>query len=335
MVPDGVVSATTPDGWILPVRHYEGGGPPVLLVHGMSANHYNFDYRPEVSLAHYLQDAGFDVWVPELRGDPGAIGPATADFRDVTFDDLAQRDLPAIVDKVLATTGAPKLLWVGHSMGGILLYTALASYPDKLDAGVAISSPADFDHGLPIYKAALKTRFLVKGDGVLPTRGLAKMFADLGLARSLEGRLAHKQSIDGPMLRGMAKNVLWPVPHAEARQALAWIDHHELVKVDGSPWLHEPAVAGPPLLVMGGPIDGIVSAADAADACRFFSPCAFIDLSESGGFSHDYGHVDPVVGRTAALEVFPQVARFLRAQAAPTAQAQTEVDAGPALLAAP
>ena len=76
MVPAGVEMARTEDGWSLPVRHYAASGPPVVLVHGMGVTHHNFDYRPDVSLAHSLQQAGFDVWVPALRGDPGTVAPS-------------------------------------------------------------------------------------------------------------------------------------------------------------------------------------------------------------------------------------------------------------------
>ncbi len=75
MSPDGRLTYATEDGWANELRHYAGSGDPVVLLHGMAANHYNFDYRPEVSLAAHLQDRGFDVWIPELRGDPGATPP--------------------------------------------------------------------------------------------------------------------------------------------------------------------------------------------------------------------------------------------------------------------
>lgn len=311
MQPAEVLHATTDDGWRLPVRHYPGEGVPVLLVHGMSANHYNFDFRPEVSLAAWLQDAGWDVWVAELRGDPGGVPPEGARRGDITFDDLAEHDLPAIVDHVLRATGEPRLLWVGHSMGGMLLYTALETYPDKLLGGVAISSPATFEHGLRIYKTAAGARFLVAGRGVLPTRGLGRLFAGLGLAGALEERLASRDSVSPELLKGMAMHVLWPVPNATARQAIGWIRGRSLQRVDGTPWV-QPGGVDVPLLVMAGPHDGIVAEADVARACDMFTQCTWLRLGTADGFSHDYGHVDPVVGRTAQLEVYPRVHRFLR-----------------------
>jgi pimeloyl-ACP methyl ester carboxylesterase len=309
MTPDAVLTYRTSDGWINDLRHYPGDGPTVLLVHGMAANHYNFDFRPEVSLASYLNAAGWDVWVPELRGDPGSAPPPGADAAQVTFDDLALRDLPAAVDAVLAATGDDQLYWVGHSMGGILLYTALSAYPERVAGGVAISSPVAFEHPLRIYKTAQGAGFLVRGEGVLPMKGLGRLAVDLGVARSLEARVSTRDSMSPDMLRGLALHVLHPVPKPLARQALTWLEAGAVVDLAGQPLVRPGAEV--PLLVMAGPLDGIVPEPDVAAACDVFPRCTYTQLSVAQGFSHDYGHVDPVVGRMAQVEVFPRVLRFL------------------------
>ena len=134
MVPSDIQTVTTLDGWTLPLRHYAGAGRPVLLVHGLGVNHYNFDWRPDVSLAWWLQVRGWDVWVTTLRGDDGTV-PPDPKTRSWTFEDHARKDLPAVVDTILARTGAAQLDWVGHSMGGMLLYAALSEIPEKIGSG--------------------------------------------------------------------------------------------------------------------------------------------------------------------------------------------------------
>ncbi len=111
MTPDTIVTYATSDGWEMDLRRYPGpeGAPPVLLVHGMGANHYNWDYAPEISLAHHLQAAGWDVWIPALRGDPGSVPPEKRADQAFTFDDYARLDLPAAVDRVLEITGREQL----------------------------------------------------------------------------------------------------------------------------------------------------------------------------------------------------------------------------------
>ena len=43
------------------------GLPPVLLVHGLAANHRNQDLHPDCSLARHLAASGRDVWLLTLR----------------------------------------------------------------------------------------------------------------------------------------------------------------------------------------------------------------------------------------------------------------------------
>ena len=62
----------TRDGWRIALYHYPAAShryeTPILLCHGLGANRFNFDLGPEVSLARYLQQEGFDVWSIDLRG---------------------------------------------------------------------------------------------------------------------------------------------------------------------------------------------------------------------------------------------------------------------------
>src|SRR5687768_5109781 len=42
-------------------------GPPVLMVHGLCANHRNNDLMPDHSMARHLRARGRDVWLVTLR----------------------------------------------------------------------------------------------------------------------------------------------------------------------------------------------------------------------------------------------------------------------------
>lgn len=60
------------------------------------------------------------------------------------FDDLARTDVPAAIEHVVQTTGQA-VAWVGHSMGGMVLYAYLATTPDpSVWAGVTLASPVVF-----------------------------------------------------------------------------------------------------------------------------------------------------------------------------------------------
>lgn len=306
--PAAIVPYQTDDGWDNSLRRYPAGGPPVLLVHGMGANHYNWDYREEISLSHALQQAGYDVWVVELRGDPGSVPPSRRARRSFTFDDHATLDLPAAVDTVLAETGHDRLLWVGHSMGGMLLYTFLAQQPDKIAGGVAICSPATFDDPLRLHRTGRRFRWMLGGNGRVPARALASATRPLGRANPMFATLGNKDNLDYELARGLARHALVDLPKPLLRQAVRWITDGDLVTVDGEPWLQPASV---PLLVLGAPDDRIVSHRDVAHACSVFPDCTYRLLSQEEGFTVDYGHVDPVVGVSAPGEVYPLILEFL------------------------
>lgn len=98
---------------------------PVLLVHGFAQNRLAFSLG---ALPHALHRVGARVFLGELRGhglskDPHHR-PADWDLRV-----HLERDLPALCAHVLEQTGARRLHYMGHSMGGILGYAALAARP--------------------------------------------------------------------------------------------------------------------------------------------------------------------------------------------------------------
>lgn len=310
LTPDALVDVRTDDGWTLTLRRYEAEGPPVLLMHGLSANHQNFDFHRSVSLAAWLQARGWDVWVPNLRGDPGSVGPSRRARRNFSFDDLVRQDVPAILDGIEEQTGR-KPLWVGHSLGGAMLYATLTLQPDAVPAGVTIGSPASFHHPDHLMTSAGRLRWAVRGRGLVPTRGLSRAAAALGLLRLLEARVAARGQLSPAMLRGMAWHTIWPFPRPLAHQLLTWIRVGEITSHDGEPWVRSMTT---PLLVMGGPSDRIVPYADIRAACDYARECTWVSLSVDGGLSHDYGHVDSLLGRTAPAEVYWRVHDFLASQ---------------------
>jgi pimeloyl-ACP methyl ester carboxylesterase len=132
----------TPDGLALRLKRYANpGGVPVLLSHGFGGNGFTFDLpRENRNMAVYLAREGYDVWISSFRGcGRGPYLSEGGDWRH-SMDHLAIFDAPTLVDGVTAATGR-RVFWIGHSMGGLVLYMYLQGA--RFSGGnVVVSVPA-------------------------------------------------------------------------------------------------------------------------------------------------------------------------------------------------
>lgn len=88
-----------------------GDGPPLLIVHGMTANHSSFD-----PLLPYLTPRR-TVHVLDRRGR-GASGDAASYTLEREYEDIV-----AVIDHLADSTGGPVALF-GHSFGGLCAFGA-------------------------------------------------------------------------------------------------------------------------------------------------------------------------------------------------------------------
>lgn len=99
---------------------------PILLLHGYSAGGTTF-LHPSVpqGLARTLWDAGFDVWVADLRTSPG-LPTATHPW---AFEDVAHHDIPLAIDHIWRHTGERPVDVFAHCMGSAMLWMGLLGEP--------------------------------------------------------------------------------------------------------------------------------------------------------------------------------------------------------------
>jgi hypothetical protein len=140
-----VESFITADGITLKLKRYANeGAQPVLFAHGFTGNGLEFDLpHLEHNIALYLAERGYDVWMSSFRGcgrEPYMCG--VGDWRH-SVDHLAALDAPALIEGVRERTGR-KPVWIGHSMGGIVLYMYLQGVkPVSMDGSLRVTTDPD------------------------------------------------------------------------------------------------------------------------------------------------------------------------------------------------
>lgn len=105
-----------------------GEGPAILLIHGFPLCREM--WRPQLAC---LVAAGYRVIAPDLRG----FGQSDAPVGACSMDDYAD-DLLELLDHL----GVERVVGVGMSMGGYILFNLLARFPERLSAAVFLVTRA-------------------------------------------------------------------------------------------------------------------------------------------------------------------------------------------------
>lgn len=256
-------------------------GVPVVLLHGSFSNR-RFWYSPKgIGLGAFLARAGFDVWIPEMRGH--GLSPRNRNWRDNRVADYARHDLPVIGAFVQEQTGQAAH-WIGHSLGGITLAAALAG------------------GYLPPRQVASAALF---GTQVSRTPWPLKLPPLAWSARLLLKRFAQ---ISGPRLKRGPEDE----PIGLGLEALRWRGLFGRFGDGQDDWWAGLGQVTVPLLAVAGAGDF----QDPVWACRRLyeqvgSDCKqFVRLGPEQGFEA-FGHVDMLVSKAAQVQVWPLVQRWL------------------------
>lgn len=157
----------TKDGYILQMEHIIGNKDtakncpikrrPVLLVHGLFDSSATWIIQgPNNSLATYLTDLCYDVWLGNTRGNrhsrrhvslnPDGCREERRDFWSFTWHQIGIFDLPAMIDYVLNSNRQfDKLFYVGHSQGTtsfFVMASTLPEYNDKIQLASCLAPVA-------------------------------------------------------------------------------------------------------------------------------------------------------------------------------------------------
>lgn len=318
----------TRDGWRIALHHRpprsSRHAAPVVLCHGMGSNRYNMDGPGRFSLARYLQRRGYDVWVLELRGAGHSrrllrLPPVPYGW---TFEDHVHHDIPAALGLVRQLTGRGQVLWVGHSLGGMVAYASLMTPVSDAFAGVVtLGSPGMTDVGHESIDRWIRLRRALRLAPMrLPSRTLARLGAPLApwiaaLAPTLvRDWFWHPDNFDLEVVRFMMRRGVEDLPRSLIAEFARWYEAKQMSDRYGvfqfSDHLEEIRV---PMLVIAGGRDRLTPPADLERLVHRLGSDdkTYFVAGHASGLDHEYSHVDLVLGRHAPDEIYPRIASWL------------------------
>ena len=317
---DEVHLVTAPDLWKIRLCRHKpkgGRGEPVFFCHGFMSNQFNFANPPGESMADFFAEKGYDCWLIDLRGATSSIPAFGRSRNDPTMDDYLLRDIPAAMAYIQKATGYRKVHWVGHSMGGMLLYAYDALFgSDLLASATTLGSPVGFE-GMVFRRptALLFVRGMSRGLFRAVQRLLVSVLTTFHLKQNLVPINWKNMNprIDARALFSMLEVPTIPVTESlsTAAERHVWrvndssVEVYAKIKKSLSLPLFAIFGAGDPFvpLYTVGPFFNAVPAKDKK----------LLVLSQENGHSADYSHVDFVFSRKAREEVFEPVLAWLSA----------------------
>lgn len=320
---DELVYAHTADGWHVAMHHYRPGPGvpvqpyPVIVCHGISANERSWSLDQERSFPRFLADRGWDVWAIDLRG----VGESTKRLfgADYGFDAYVTQDLPAVIAEVQKRTGARRVNWVGHSMGGMVIYAYVSTFgDDKLKTVTTVGSPVAFD-GANVYFAFAQeyaasvsgALFSIRDKALLP---VVAPFVGPFKTR-MEYVLWNYDNMSDDAARRMVYAGADDIAGGVLRQLATMFTYGRFASEDGSiDYLNGLSRMRVPLHVTAGMSDnlGVVQNTLPAYEAAGSRDKRFRVFARANGYAADYGHNDMPVGDHAARDVYPELERWMR-----------------------
>jgi len=307
---------TDDEAWVA-LHHRAAEGPPVLLLHGISSNHNCWDLEEGRSLARSLNEAGFDAWLLDLRGHGTAErGPGSKRQRGGwSLDDYGRYDLPAALAFIRENTGADRVGYVGHSMGGMVVTVALSAQPElPLSRMVIVGTPMDFRDpdrvaGWFLGLGRLTGTLL----GALPSPLAAKIHAGVGTPFPLDEMLF--TDISSPARERMYRQIVSPLFGGDLAQLQSVSSLGAFTDATRAEiYLESLAQVEIPTRVIAGRADRV---APPDRVYGFYTGLEkaekdFILAGKATGFAADYGHLDLPLGDHAEEEIYPLIVEWLR-----------------------
>jgi pimeloyl-ACP methyl ester carboxylesterase len=320
----------TSDGWDLTMEHVppaKGSTPrkyPVILCHGLMMNRNCFKTNGDNSLPIMLSKAGYDVWLLDLRGRYDAGRPGMF-FGEHTYtyciDDYIKYDMDTAIKFVLEKTGADKVNWIGHSMGGIIPYSRIGSYSETRVANLVTIASLMFV--APISRSFIFLNNMRGGMPLLPAMMTAPLlyftptiWPNL-ITRNFTNIVYYNDNNDPEALDIMLTTAGENIAKPELRQFMAFITERGAVSADLKiSYRDNLKNVKIPVLALAGRRDNLCDPLTIRDAYEKLGSKdkTFVMFSKADGFAGDYNHMELIMGKKAHIDVHPIIIKWLDAR---------------------
>lgn len=321
-----ILVAHAADGTDLPVIHYQPVGKrvsdtPIVLCHGISANARHMDLDADHSLARWFAARGYETFAMSLRDTMDQALPESAHRGDpskTTFDTYVDQDLPAVIALVRERTHADAVDYVGHSMGGMILYAYLAKGGTGIRAAVTLGSPVRLRMGGrldPFIRERGAT--LLDGLATVPNAALAPLITPW--SASVEGPVellvVNLENVNVATWQKLLVVGTGDIAGGVLRQLQQDIAHDRFESADGKlDYLAGLSKVKTPVFVVAAKLDRIASPGAVKPAYdRLAGDKRFFVAGTENGFQFDYGHCDLTIGERAPEELWPMLQRWFEA----------------------
>lgn len=321
-IADKQVYASTKDGWSIAMHWHEPDSPkksgyPVILSHGIATNKYSLDLCRPLSLAYFLKQEGYSVFVLSLRGAGNSYHNSRCRTVDFSFDDIVEYDVPAVIQKAREVTGAPKVHWVGHSMGAMIAQAFLGrrlSGHEDIASFVSLGGLGRLDHVRHQWWSAfsryprLSSFFSLRLGARLAAPFIGQVYTPL------HKTVYNRENLHKKTVKYLLRNAVEDIAEGLSLQFSHWIHSGEEKTSDAS-FDYRKALENihlPALFIAG--LDDKIAAPECVRFAweKSSSPKKrFVLLSKENNFSRDYCHMGLLVGKEAPREVFPLVSGWL------------------------
>ena len=129
--------------WILTSKDpLNRNGESLVLQHGLLDGAFTWLILGQDSLAKKLCEEGYIVYLPYIRGTQFSLSHLdydsglNSDYWEFSFDEIAQYDLPTVINYIKQRDKVEKVTYIGHSQGTLIYFLAYMNNPEFLEKNI-------------------------------------------------------------------------------------------------------------------------------------------------------------------------------------------------------